>query len=73
MVFGFIALVISCLSMLQGWVSDNSTRKRLEDFGKATDRQADQIDSLIELNQSSLGQTNKWLELLNRIGLGGDA
>jgi hypothetical protein len=69
---GLLALLVSCLSMAQGWLSDNATRKRLDAIGKVNDRQADQIDGLIELNKSNLGQTNQWLETLNRILPGGD-
>jgi hypothetical protein len=69
---GLIALAVSCVSMGQGWWSDNATRNRLDDINKANDRQADQIDSLIELNRSNLEQTNRWIDLLDRLGLGGD-
>ncbi len=64
---GLIALVVSCLSMGQGWWSDNATRSRLDAISQANDRQANEIDALIELNRSYLGQSEKLLEFLNRI------
>ena len=73
LIVGLVALAVSCLSWGQGWLSDNAINKRLDAIDKATNRHADHIDGLIELNRSNHEETGKWLAILDRVWPGGDA
>ena len=71
-VIGLIALVVSCLSMLQGWWFAKGTNDRLEKISSTNNGDADQVDALIELNKKHIDQTNNWIDLLGRLNLGGN-
>ena len=63
-IFGLIALAISVLSIWLGWRSDNATRKRLTDYAKSNERQAYQIDELLNQARSHLEQSKLLIELV---------
>ena len=68
---GLIALGVSCLSMLQGWWLAKGANDRLDKISATNNGKADQVDGLIELNKKYVDQTNKWIDLLGQLKLGG--
>lgn len=48
-ILGIIALAISTVSLWRGWRSEADIKKRFDDFNRANERQANQIDALIEV------------------------
>ena len=69
---GLIALGVSCFSMLQGWWLAKGTNERLDKISATNNGKADEADGLIELNKKYIDQTNKWIEFLERLNLGGN-
>lgn len=48
-ILGIIALAVSIVSLWRGWRSEGDIKKRFDDFNRANERQANQIDALIEV------------------------